>query len=139
MRKSFLLFAAIIIVLSALTLAGCNQQTAPSSSTVSAQTAQYKNVSPEEGLKAWQNKDGYFIDVRTPAEYAEGHIPGSKLIPVDEIPNRLSEIPKDGKIYLMCRSGSRSEQAAKIIASKGYSSVHSITGGMGQWRGPIEK
>jgi rhodanese-related sulfurtransferase len=73
-------------------------------------------------------------DVRTPAEYAEGHVPGTTLVPLQELQAREAEFEgdKDKTIYLICRSGGRSGQAAQYLASKGYDVVN-IQGGTSAW------
>src|SRR5262245_38095498 len=56
------------------------------------------------------------LDVRSPGEYAGGHLPGAVNIPVDEIERRLAEVgPRDGELILYCRSGHRSGRAAEIL------------------------
>lgn len=73
------------------------------------------------------------VDVRQPEEWAAGHIPGATLIPLGEIQNRLSELPKDKEIVLVCRTGHRSGQARDILRSAGYNLSTSMAGGMVQW------
>ncbi len=77
------------------------------------------DVSVDEALQLWQNKEATLIDIRTPAEYRDGHIPGVVNIPLDELEKRLSEIPKDKKVVLICRTGNRSAQGTKMLRSKG--------------------
>ncbi len=59
------------------------------------------------------------VDVRTPAEYAEGHVSGAVNIPLDELPDRLDELPTTGPIVVYCRSGNRSAQATSILCDAG--------------------
>lgn len=73
------------------------------------------------------------IDVRTPEEFATGIIAGAINIPVDQIAQRLSEIPKDEPVVLYCRSGNRSNQAAQILQGEGYTQIYDL-GGIGQWQ-----
>ncbi len=83
-----------------------------------------------------------FIDVRTPEEYAAGHIPGAKLIPLDEIEKRISEIPRDKQVYLYCRSGRRSAKAAEILAKHGFANIENVQGGFLAWQAagfPVER
>ncbi len=75
-----------------------------------------------------------FIDVRTPEEYAAGHIPGAKLIPLDELEQRLAEVPRDRQVYLYCRSGHRSAKAAEILAKHGFTNIENVQGGMLAWQ-----
>jgi rhodanese-related sulfurtransferase len=74
------------------------------------------------------------IDVREPYEYREGHIPGSKLIPLGQLSRRLNELgPRDREVIVVCRSGNRSGQAAHQLAGLGYSKVVNLHGGMMSW------
>jgi phage shock protein E len=82
------------------------------------------------------------LDVRTPEEYAQGHIPGVVLIPLDQVPNRLADIPKDKTVIVTCQSGNRSGQAAKLLREKGYTNIHNMLGGFTAWEKdgyPVEK
>lgn len=74
------------------------------------------------------------LDVRTAAENKELRIPGSTLIPVDDLPNRLSELPKDPAkpIIVYCRSGNRSATAAAILVKAGFPAVYDM-GGIINW------
>jgi rhodanese-related sulfurtransferase len=61
------------------------------------------------------------LDVRTPSEYQEGHVPHAKNIPVQELPQRLTDVgPTSRPVVVYCRSGGRSAQAASILSRAGY-------------------
>jgi rhodanese-related sulfurtransferase len=80
------------------------------------------------------------IDVRTPEEFASGHIAGAVNIPVDALSGRLSEIPNDQPVVVYCRSGNRSATASQILHSAGYPTVYDL-GGIIAWSGaglPVE-
>jgi rhodanese-related sulfurtransferase len=80
------------------------------------------------------------IDVRTPQEWAGGHIEGALHIPVDDISKRLHEVARDGrKLYVICAGGGRSQAAATWLANRGYLNVHNVEGGMGAWKGPTSR
>ncbi|HYD60270.1 MAG TPA: rhodanese-like domain-containing protein [Noviherbaspirillum sp.] len=84
------------------------------------------------------------IDVREPHEYAEGHAPGSRLIPLGQLRNRINEFRtfEDKPVVLICRSGNRSGQAADMLSQLGFKSVHNVQGGMLAWEKaglPVEK
>ena len=96
------------------------------------------DVSIEQAFKMWQNKEAIIIDIRTPQEYKEGHIPGVANIPLDQLAERNREIPTDKKVLLICRSGNRSSQGTSLLRSKGFGNVYNITKGMSSWQGPIE-
>jgi rhodanese-related sulfurtransferase len=72
------------------------------------------------------------LDVREKTEWDEYHIPNTKLIPKGELPNRLSEVPKDKKIVVVCRSGNRSQEGRDILLAAGYNAT-SMAGGLKEW------
>ncbi|XJZ28902.1 sulfurtransferase TusA family protein [Bacillota bacterium Lsc_1132] len=78
------------------------------------------------------------LDVREPAEYIFGHIPGAISIPLGELEERFNELNKDEEIHIICRSGSRSDLAAKKLAEKGFTNIKNVIPGMKDWTGPIE-
>lgn len=75
------------------------------------------------------------IDVREPGEYAEGHAPGSVLIPLGQLQGRLAEIQasRNEPVTLICHSGRRSARAAEILQQAGFSKVYNTAGGMNAW------
>ena len=77
------------------------------------------------------------LDVREPDEYSDdlGHIPGSLLLPLKEVPTRAGEIEqyKDGHIIVVCRAGVRSTTAAAILTGLGFGQVSNLKGGMLDW------
>ena len=75
-----------------------------------------------------------FLDVRTQAEWDQGHIAGSTLIPLDQLPARLAEIPKDQDVVVICRSGARAREGAAILRSAGYMRIFPMTGGLIAWK-----
>lgn len=80
----------------------------------------------------------FVLDVRTPPEFRTGHIPGSHLIPLGQLVQRLAEIPKDRMVVTVCRSGHRSMIAAQALLKQGYE-VKNLHGGMSTWTGPVTK
>ncbi|MCI0181815.1 Thiosulfate sulfurtransferase GlpE [Acidibacillus sp. S0AB] len=91
----------------------------------------------EEAMKSKNGKS--FLDVREPGEYRGGHVAGMKNLPLSQLSSRLSEVPKDHEVYVMCRSGHRSMQAANILKKAGYVNVINVSGGISAWHGPIKK
>lgn len=73
------------------------------------------------------------LDVREPSEYAEAHLKGSRLIPLDQLSLRLSELPQDQLVVAVCRSGNRSGVAADLLQRAGYTQVLNLKGGMLDW------
>ena len=81
------------------------------------------------------------LDVRSPGEYARSHIPGAKLVPVDELERRLAELPQDKGTTMIvhCQSGGRSAAACAMLAELGYEKLYNLAGGIGAWRGATEQ
>jgi rhodanese-related sulfurtransferase len=78
------------------------------------------------------------IDVRTESEYAEAHIPGSILMPLHELPARVSEVPNGGTpIAIVAEHGHRSTSACSILAEYGFHDLFNLDGGIGRWPGPL--
>jgi len=73
------------------------------------------------------------VDIRTPAEIAQGLIPGALQLPMHLIPLRMSEIPKDQDVVIYCRSGARSYQACAYLMQHGYGRVLNLRGGIIAW------
>ena len=97
--------------------------------------AVYHKITSEEA-KEMMDKERYdtIIDVRTLEEYSEGHITDAVLLPSDEVTDKAETIleNKDAVILIYCRSGKRSEAAAKILVDKGYTNVYDF-GGIIDW------
>jgi rhodanese-related sulfurtransferase len=72
------------------------------------------------------------VDVRQPHEYVEAHVPGAVLIPLGEVPDRLSELPQEGPIYLICKTGARSRRAAEFLETQGIVAIN-VAGGTMAW------
>lgn len=87
-------------------------------------------VTPQEA-RSMVGNGAVLIDVRTPREYAQQHLPGAINIPLHEVIQRLNEIP-DGDVVLYCRSGNRSQTALKILHQKGKENVYDL-GAITRW------
>lgn len=81
------------------------------------------------------------VDVRTPGEFASGHVPGARNIPLAELEGRIGELgPKGAEVHLVCQSGGRSARAAATLATMGFRPVD-VEGGTAAWRAagyPVE-
>jgi len=75
------------------------------------------------------------LDVRQPGEYQEKHIPGAILIPLKELPDRLSELDPDKETIVYCRSGARSRSATQLLQDRNFLKVFNMAGGMLSWQG----
>ncbi len=108
--------------------------------TTQKQTDAYHKITPEKAKEMMDAGEVVIVDVRTKEEYDAGHVPGAILIPVetigDEAPSELTD--KDAKILVYCRSGRRSEQAAKALVGLSYTAVYDF-GGIIDWPYEIEK
>ncbi len=91
-----------------------------------------KDVSVQKAAEL--REDGAFVlDVRTPEEWDQVHIPGAALIPLDQLAGRVNEVPKDQPVLVYCRSGNRSQTGRDILLAAGYEQVTSMTGGITAW------
>ncbi|WP_373508434.1 rhd_2599 family sulfurtransferase [Thiocapsa sp.] len=78
-------------------------------------------------------EDVLLVDIRTPAEIAQGAIPDAMQLPMHLIPIRINELPKDRDVVLYCRSGARSYQACAYMLQQGYDRVLNLRGGIIAW------
>jgi len=129
----------LILVAVALLLAGCgpgNDQNATGGKVVGATASRdvpnYQNVSVYDLAGAGENR--LVLDVREPWEYAQGHVPGSVLIPLGQLAARVGELPQDTPLYVICRSGNRSVTASELLIAAGKRDVRNVEGGMIAWQ-----
>ena len=109
------------------------------------ETPQEKNVKngiaqiTVKELKARRDagEDVFLLDVREPYEYQIAQI-GGTLIPQNDVPNRLAEIPRDREIVVQCRSGARSQRIAELLKQSGYTQVVNLAGGILAWSDEID-
>lgn len=87
----------------------------------------------EAKLKSLQNV--ILIDVRTPEEFAEGHIPGAQLINIydRDFEQKLATLPKNKTVMVYCRSGNRSMQAVPALQKAGFKEIFELYGGINAW------
>ena len=99
----------------------------------------FKQPDINQGVQEFKNAAGaVLLDVRTPQEYREGHIPGSQNMPLQQL-DKVEEVTenKDTVLYVYCRSGARSRQAVSLLKHMGYTNVHNI-GGIAAYSGKVE-
>ena len=77
--------------------------------------------------------DGYLLDVREVEEWQAGHAPDAVHLPLSELMTRVEEVPADRDVYVICRSGNRSGQAANYLNQLGRTSLN-VAGGMIAWQ-----
>lgn len=97
----------------------------------------HPNITSNEELekKLDSNENIIVLDVREAAEYAFNHIPNAISIPLGELEDRLSELNTSDEIYVVCRTGNRSDLAAQKLAEKGFANVINVVPGMSAWSG----
>lgn len=139
------IFAIVVITVILLSFAGCDSKTAVVSDNqnkdnISIQGGYFNMKQDEAKRNLEEDPSIILIDVRTPEEYADLHIPGSVLIPLDTIKNEAEKklTDKEATVYVYCRSGNRSASAAKTLAELGYTKVYNI-GGISTWPYETEK
>lgn len=99
----------------------------------------FKPVDINRELSAYHQTPGaVLLDVRTPGEYASGHIPGSKNIPLQTL-DKVEQVAENKSVplFVYCQSGSRSRQAADLLGHMGYTNVTNM-GGMSAYSGKVE-
>jgi len=122
-----------VVLLVGLLSAACAAKTEPVS-TIEADSGSYYEVNVDEFEKMMENKDFILVNVHIPYE---GDLPNTDLsIPYNEIDKHLNELPaeKDAMIFLYCRSGSMSAEAAETLANLGYTNVWHLAGGFNAWQ-----
>ncbi|MGG6313134.1 rhodanese-like domain-containing protein [Paenibacillus macerans] len=97
-----------------------------------------KEISPIElAARMKRGESVAVLDVREPTEWAEGHIPGARHIPLGQLPERHAELNPDEELIVVCRSGGRSSLACELLGERGYKVVN-MTGGMLAWQDELE-
>jgi rhodanese-related sulfurtransferase len=76
--------------------------------------------------------DAVMLDVREPDEWAAGHAPTARHLPMSQLTARIGELPDDDPLYVVCRSGARSARVVAYLAQQGYPAVN-VDGGMQSW------
>lgn len=117
-RNAGVIFILLALVVSALALAGCG------GSDAGARIA-------GADARALVADGATLLDVRSDGEWAEGHLEGAVLIPIDQLAGRLAEIPRDRPVVVYCRSGSRSARGTALLREAGYDARD--LGGMREW------
>jgi hydroxyacylglutathione hydrolase len=88
-----------------------------------------------------ESGDLFILDVRQPAEWADGHVPGAHHISGGELPSQLADVPDDKPVAVYCGSGYRSSVAASLLRRNGHSKVYNVIGGFTAWEAdmlPVE-
>ena len=80
-----------------------------------------------------------FLDVREPAEYAFGRIPGAISLPLGELEEKVTQLDPNNEYYVICRTGNRSDMACHMLAERGFKRIKNVTPGMSLWDHDVEK
>lgn len=116
MKKMYLAFLLVLLTAAALL------------------AASYRDItSVEAKALIGKGRNVFILDVRTPQERGEGFIPGSVLIPINTLENRVNEIPKNRPVVVYCAVGSRSRAVAQALAGMGYPEVYNMRDGIMGW------
>jgi rhodanese-related sulfurtransferase len=130
---------AVLVLAVAAVAAACSPaaEAAPTSAPVASAPAGQVAALPAEvsvaDALALRESGAFVLDVRQPDEWDAVHIPDATLIPLGELASRVSEVPRDQQVLVVCRSGNRSAQARDILLGAGFPSVTSMAGGMNDW------
>lgn len=131
-----LLLLALVILCGAVVLRLARRILAPAQPQAGNQTTPWTTLTAQEARKRLdEDPNIILLDVRTQKEYGSGHIPGAVCLPVETFGDGdlTALLPdKTAEIFVYCRSGRRSSQAAKVLASQGYTSVTDF-GGILDW------
>lgn len=122
--KKFALFFSAILVLFACTSQAENQQ-----------NKTYKDVSVNEFMTLLETKNGLILDVRTPQEYAQGHLPHASNIDFNgsDFKNQLDKLDKTKPVFVYCARGGRSSSTVEMMKSLGFTEVYNMLGGFTAW------
>lgn len=121
-----MLIAAFVVVLAMLIV-----------TEISRATRGFDDIDPGRLTRMLNHEDTLLIDIRSVAEYRQGHILNSRHIPTHELASRAGELErhKDSHIVVYCRSGNRSVAACKMLKSQGLEKIHNLGGGIMAWQG----
>jgi rhodanese-related sulfurtransferase len=127
--RRYALWAIVAIVVAAVALA----VTRPAGPSAPTGVTDVGNAGFKQAIAAGDQ----LIDVRTPAEYATGHIPGARLLPIDQLPSQLASLDKSKPVAVYCATGARSLNAKQYLAAQGFATVVNLQAGMASWDGPV--
>ena len=103
----------------------------------SAQAQTVKRLDPQNfDKKLKDSKNPVLVDVRTPGEYAQGHLATAVLIDIysDDFKSRVSKLDKSKPVFVYCKAGSRSSSAANELSEMGFKEIYDLSGGIIAWQ-----
>lgn len=95
------------------------------------------NITTTELAKLLATRPIALIDVREPEEFAAGHIAQAQLLPLGDLPSMVDSLSKNSALYVICRSGRRSQIAVDFLNAQGFQAIN-VQGGMLDWHGKVE-
>ena len=114
--KKLVLAVILVCIVSSLALAGA------------------QDISSREAKALLEkNRNIFLLDVRTPQENSQARLPGSVLIPINELEGRIKEVPRNKTTLVYCAVGSRSKPVAEYLSKNGYKDVYNMTDGIVGW------
>lgn len=134
-RTTYIAAALVVGLLAAALMAGCDGSALDTGLLLPT----VEDISAAD-LEARIERGGSLVvlDVRSPAEYQTGRIPGSVNIPLDQLPSRHDELDQRVPTVCVCSAGHRSAQAAHILALSGFRNVMNLESGLSAYEGPWE-
>jgi rhodanese-related sulfurtransferase len=96
-------------------------------------TPSVPEIEPRSAWDKAQRGEAIIVDVREDDEVAEIAVPGATHIPLGLLRDRVSELPRDGELLLICHSGQRSSMATRFLRDEGFAGATNITGGIVAW------
>jgi rhodanese-related sulfurtransferase len=133
-----------LVALAAVALAGCGGSSSDTASpATTAGAAAVTLVAPEQAQKVIDAGGVTLLDVRTPEEFAAGHIAGAQNIDfyAADFADRIDALDRSSAYVVYCHSGNRSGKATEVMADKGFSDVTDVDGGIAAWESaglPVE-
>jgi rhodanese-related sulfurtransferase len=123
MRIRTFAVTAIVAAAASVGLVGCSSGD---------DTASVTTIGPTELIEVAADPDVVILDVRTPEEFAQGHVPGAVNIDMSSptFPDAIAELPKDTRYVVYCRSGNRSADAAGQMADAGFTDLYDVDAGL---------
>ena len=136
------LFLFLIFAVSIFTACESNVTDIPTSAPTAVTEKGFKEISPTQARAALENQNAQFIDVRSQAEYAGVRAANALNFPLETLKQDLVKLDKTKPVYVICETGRRSAEGAKILNEAGFDQVYSVAGGTTEWTAaglPVEK
>ncbi len=99
----------------------------------SSNAGSYENLTIDAYRSDFERRQHTIVDVRSPGEYKMGHLPGTVNIPLNQLQQRIEDIPAGKPVVVVCASGNRSRSGANILAKAGREEVYNLMGGTKAW------